>query len=229
MHERLRLELLRRIQRGSLSVSLLARQTGFGQPHLSNFLNSRRQLSMNAMDRILAAQHLNADDLLPVLRQAPDVSLALGDNSVPLVSHASALFEPQIRASSVHSMLHVQAGVLGSFSARTTNARRAWQRFVAVRIPASDAHAMDPIVLPEAIVLIDRHYNVITPNRPNRPNLFAVRDGTHLNLRNVDFLANRLVLRPHNRAFAVELIEIEPGESPADLLTGRIALIINEP
>ena len=65
MHERLRLELLRRIQRGTLSVSLLARQTGFGQPHLSNFLHSRRQLSLEAMDRILAAQHLTAADLLP--------------------------------------------------------------------------------------------------------------------------------------------------------------------
>jgi hypothetical protein len=30
MNERLRVELLRRIQRGTLSVSLLSRQTGFG-------------------------------------------------------------------------------------------------------------------------------------------------------------------------------------------------------
>ncbi len=52
MHERLRLELLRRMQRGSLSVSLLARETGFGQPHLSNFLRGRRRLSLEAMDRI---------------------------------------------------------------------------------------------------------------------------------------------------------------------------------
>ena len=70
MHERLRLELLRRIQRGTVSVSLLARQTGFGQAHLSNFLHSRRQLSLEAMDRILAAQHLTAADLLPAMHQA---------------------------------------------------------------------------------------------------------------------------------------------------------------
>ena len=70
MHERLRLELLRRIQRGTLSVSLLARQTGFGQSHLSNFLHNRRQLSLEAMDRILAAQHLAAADLLPATYQA---------------------------------------------------------------------------------------------------------------------------------------------------------------
>src|SRR5579863_10212162 len=66
MHERLRLELLRRIQRGTLSVSLLARQTGFGQSHISNFLRSRRQLSLEALDRVLIAQHMTAGDLLPL-------------------------------------------------------------------------------------------------------------------------------------------------------------------
>ena len=228
MHDRLRLELLRRIQRGTLSVSLLARETGFGQAHLSNFLHSRRQLSLNAMDRILAAQRLTADDLLPVLRQTDDLSLDVGGNSVPIVSHASALFEPYIRPSTVQSMLHLQAGVLQSPQIRVSNPRRAWQRFVAVRIPATDAQAMDPLVLPEAIVLIDRHYNSIASYRPDRPNLYAVRKGAHLYVRYADFLLNRLVLRPHNRAFAVELVEIDPGESPGDLLAGRVALIINE-
>jgi hypothetical protein len=55
MHERLRLELLRRIERGTLRVSLLARQTGFGQPHLSNFLRKRRKLSLEAIDTILSS------------------------------------------------------------------------------------------------------------------------------------------------------------------------------
>jgi hypothetical protein len=228
MHDRLRLELLRRIQRGTLSVSLLARQTGFGQAHLSNFLHSRRQLSLNAMDRILAAQHLKADDLLPVLRQADDLSVDIAGNSVPIVPHASALFEPYIRPSTVQSMLHLQAGVLQSLQTHVSNSRRAWQRFVAVRIPATDAEAMDPLLLPEAIVLIDRHYNSIASYGPNRPNLYAVCNGGHLCVRYADFLLNRLVLRPHNRAFAVELVEIDPGESPGDLLAGRVALIINE-
>jgi hypothetical protein len=228
MHERLRLELLRRIQRGTLSVSLLARQTGFGQAHLSNFLHSRRQLSLDAMDRILAAQHLKADHLLPVLRQTDDLSLDVAGNSVPIVPHTSALFEPYIRPSTVQSFLHLQAGVLQDLHTRVSNPRRAWQRFVAVRIPASDAQAMDPLMLPEAIVVIDRHYNSIASYRPNRPNLYAVRKGAHLTVRYADFLLNRLVLRPHNRAFAVELVEIDSGGSLGDPLVGRVALIINE-
>ena len=229
MHERLRLELLRRIQRGTVSVSLLARQTGFGPAHISNFLHSRRQLSLEAMDRILAAQHLAAVDLLPVLSRAGDSHAEVEASSVPIVSHAVALFEPYIRPAAVQSMLRLPKGVLESLHTRVSNPRRTWQRFVAVRIPTADTLAMDPLVLPEAIVLIDRHYNQLAPYRPNRPNVYAVRHGAHLTLRYVDFLLNRLVLRPHNSAFPVELVEVDPDESPGELLAGRIALIMNEP
>jgi hypothetical protein len=228
MHERLRLELLRRIQRGTLSVSLLARQTGFGQPHLSNFLHSRRQLSHEAVDRVLASQHLTAADLLPAIHHSGDSPTDMESTSVPIVSHAVALFEPYIRPSAVHSMFRLPAGVLQSLHTRVSNPRRAWQRFVAVRIPSADALAMDPLVLPEATVLIDRHYDSLVAYRPSRPNVYAVRHGSHLTLRYVEFLSNRLVLRPHNIAFPVDLIHLELGEAPGDLLAGRIALIVTE-
>ena len=52
---------------------------------------------------------------------------------------------------------------------------------------------------------------------------------SHLMLRYVEFVANRLVLRPHNIAFPVDLIEVELGEPPSALIVGRIALILNEP
>ena len=229
MHERLRLELLRRIQRGTLSVSLLARQTGFGQAHLFNFLHSRRQLSLEAMDRILAAQHLTASDLLPATNKPQDQPFDEEGSSVPIVSHAAALFEPFIRPSAVQSMLHLPPGLLRALRARVSNQRRAWQRFVAVRILAQDALPMEPLLLPDAIALIDRHYNSLMAYRPNRPSLYAVRHSSHLTLRYLDFVSNRLVLRPHNIAFPVDLIEIDHGSSPSDLIAGRIALIINEP
>ena len=229
MHERLRLELLRRIQRGTLSVSLLARQTGFGQSHLSNFLHSRRQLSLEALDRILTAQHLTVNDLLPATYKREAVPADEEGGSVPVVSHVAALFEPFIRPTAVQSMLYLPTGLLQSIHTRVSNPRRAWQRFVAVRVPGSDAMAMEPLVLPDALVLIDRHYNSLMPYRPNRPNLYAVRHGAHLTLRYVDFVSNRLVLRPHNIAFPVDLLEIDPGESPSELIAGRVALILNEP
>jgi hypothetical protein len=56
-----------------------------------------------------------------------------------------------------------------------------------------------------------------------------VRHGSHLTLRYVEFVAHRLVLRPHNIAFPVDLLEVNLGESPGDLIVGRVALILNEP
>ena len=229
MHERLRLELLRRIQRGTLSVSLLARQSGFGQPHLSNFLHGRRQLSLEALDRILATQRLTAADLIPISGRVGDSSLEENACSAPIVSHATALFEPHIRPSAVQSMLVLPSGSLQLIRARAANQRRTWQRFVAVRISAEDAPPMEPLILPEALVLIDRHYNSLAPYRPNRPNVLAVRVDARLMLRYVDYISSRLVLRPHNLNSPVDLIELEPGQAPSDLLLGRVALILNEP
>ncbi|MGO9324362.1 MAG: hypothetical protein ACLP07_07365 [Terracidiphilus sp.] len=228
MHERLRLELLRRIQRGTVSVSLLGRQTGFGQAHLSNFLRRRRQLSLEAMDRILTAQHLTIADLLPSAQQLEPEPRGDGVCAVPVVSHAVALFEPVIRPSAIQSLLYLPAVAVESVHSHASVTRRAWERFVAVRVPAVDAPAMDPLLLSEAITLIDRHYNSLLAYRPDRANLYAVRDGAHLKFRYADFLASRLVLRPHNLAFPVDLIDVESGESPNELLVGRIALILNE-
>jgi hypothetical protein len=228
MHERLRLELLRRIQRGKVSVSLLGRQSGFGQSHLSNFLHGRRQLSLDAMDRILAVQHLTVADLLPSEHRTEHRNGSDDVRAVPVVSHAVALFEPVIRPSAIQSLLRLPAAVLESAHTRASSTRRGWERFVAVRMPTADAPPMDPLMVPEAIALIDRHYISLLPYRPDRANLYAVRQGAHLTIRYVDFLAGRLVLRPYNFAFPVALIDVDPEESPNELLVGRIALILNE-
>ena len=228
MHERLRLELLRRIKRGTVSVSLLARQTGFGQSHLSNFLHNRRRLSLEAMDRILAAQHMAADDLIPARQRFEREPLEEEFGSVPLVPHNSALHERVIRPAAIQAMLDLPSAALRTMRVRASSARRTWQRFVAVRVSADDAIPMDPLVLPDALAVVDRHYTSFAPYRPDRATLYAVRNGGNLSVRYVEFLSNRLVLRPHNIDFPVELIEIEPGESPNDLITGRVALILNE-
>ena len=222
MHEHLRLELLRRIRRGTLSVSLLARQTGFGQSHISNFLRNRRQLSLEGVDRLLFSQHITAWDLLPANNRADE------SDAIPLVSHATALFEPLIRPSAVRGTIHIPSAVAADTRTRVSISRRNWDRFVAVSIPAAEAQAMDPLVQPEAVVVVDRHYISLAGYRAGRHNIYAVRNGSHLALRYADFLSNRLVLRPHNLAFPVDLLEIPPGESPADLIAGRVAMIVNE-
>lgn len=228
LHERLRVELLRRIQRGTLSVSLLARQTGFGTSHVSGFLHKRKQLSLAGLDRMLSALHLTASDLLPIPQGMRSRSHDGEDTAVPVVSQSTAIFEPGIRRSAVQWMLHLPSGTLQEFRARTTAARRTtWERYVAVQVSAIDAEAMSPMILPGALVVIDRHYNSLIRHDPDRANLYGVRDGSHLALRYCDFLSSRLVLRPLNNGHAVTLLEIEPGSSPGELIVGRIALIIN--
>lgn len=230
MHEHLRLELLRRIQRGTLNVSLLARQTGLTKAHLSNFLRRHRQLSLETMDRVLASQLIGIADLLPVSPPTGALDTEGIGGGVPLVSPEVALYEPVIRPSAVKTMVHLPAGSLRSVRAsHGSEGRRSWHRFVAVRIPSADARPMQPVVFPEALVLIDRHYCSLVAYRPNRPNIYAVRYRSRLVLRYVDYVAGQLVLRPHNLVFPVDLIEVPQGQSPGDLLAGRVVLILNEP
>lgn len=226
MHERLRIEMLRRIQRGSLTISLLSRQTGLGVSHVSNFLHARRRLSMEGIDRVLAAQHIAAEDLLELgvspIRENYEIS------SVPVVSHTSALFEPVIRSSSIQMVLHLPPGVMHAPKPRTVPARRHWQRFVAIRVAHADALPMEPLLLPDALAVIDRHYNSLISYRAVRPNLYAIRDGARLTLRYADYLAMRLILRPLSPSAPIDLIEIGPSTSPGDLIAGRVVLIIKE-
>ena len=65
LHEALRLEILRRLDQGTLTGSELARLTGFRQAHISNFLHAKRSLSLTGLDRVLAAINLTVDDVLP--------------------------------------------------------------------------------------------------------------------------------------------------------------------
>src|SRR3974377_546039 len=48
-----------RLERGEVTGKGLARNAGFQQAHLSNFLNCRRGLSLQAMDRLLDLLHID--------------------------------------------------------------------------------------------------------------------------------------------------------------------------
>src|SRR5271168_3502694 len=105
LQERVRLELLRRIERGTLSVSLLARQTGLGQAHVSNFLHGRRGLSLGTLDKMLGTLRMQIADLLPEQRGV-FLEKQIGPVvQVPLVPHSVAIFEPYLRPSSVEVVL----------------------------------------------------------------------------------------------------------------------------
>src|SRR2546428_10770669 len=64
LQENLRKTIWHRIDEGGLTGLKLAEQTGFKQAHISNFLNRKRSLSLEGMDRVLHVQHLSVLDLL---------------------------------------------------------------------------------------------------------------------------------------------------------------------
>src|SRR5579859_6879562 len=64
LQENLRKLLWGRIEERELTGMKLALQTGFKQAHISNFLNRKRSLSLEGMDKVLTVQHLSALDLL---------------------------------------------------------------------------------------------------------------------------------------------------------------------
>lgn len=231
LQERLRQELVRRIDRGILTGTMLARITGYSQAHVSNFLHKKRALSLEALDRLLASQMLSAADLLPDYAHAARSPIPgeSADDVVPLVPHSVALFTPYISASAAAEPLRLPSGILQQFRARRASSRRDWQRFVAIRVTDRQAAAMAPLVPAHSIALIDRHYNSLLRYEPGRLTLFAVRYGHSLLLRYLDFDAGRLVLRPYSTSHPVQLIEPAPHESPSDYITGRVCLLISEP
>src|SRR5712675_2103214 len=64
LQDNLRRTIWERIGEGGLTGLRLAQQTGFKQAHISNFLNKKRGLSLEGMDKVLAVQHLSVLDLL---------------------------------------------------------------------------------------------------------------------------------------------------------------------
>ena len=228
LYERLRLETWRRIDQGILSRSLLARQTGLAQSHISNFLHRRRRLGLSAADQVLLAEGLSVEDLLPRGLTAQEQAASGSADTVPIVSQSVAMTAPIIAPRMVIDSLHLPAGWLNSFPTRRAEKRRSWERFVGVRVTASQALPMDPVLRLGTIVVLDRHYHSLVPFRPSHPNLYAVRSATQMLFRHVSSDSNRLVLRPRALAYPVDLIEMAPQESPSDFLVGRVCLCISE-
>jgi hypothetical protein len=228
LHERLRTEIARRIDRGQLTGTLLARQTGLRASHLSNFIRRKRKLSLSALDRVLASQLLSIEDLLPETNRTDMEQLAEITTAVPLVSHSTALHSPIVNQRSILELIHLPAGILDQLRPRRTLIRRDWQRFLAVRLTAAQARPMEPVLTAGSVLVIDRHYNSLVPNQPSRPNMYAANVASTLVFRYVSFDANCLILRPHALDYPVELLRLAAEESPSASIVGRVCVAISE-
>ena len=233
LHEALRLELTRRIERGQLTGTALARQVGFKQGHISNFLNGKRSLSLGGLDRVLAAQKMTVADMMPLdLSAAADAEPEGGSGEavepVPVVTPSTAMAEAMVRPEQVIETVRVAASALRSNRWWTQEKYRRWQRYVAVRADAQQSAAMDPLVAPGAVVVIDRHYRSLAQYHAHRKTLYAVRADGGLLLRYVELDGGSLILRPLAAHVPVQLITPGEKETPADYIVGRVCVLVSE-
>jgi len=224
MYEVFRRVCLHRIQRGDLTMAELARRSGLSKSHVWKFLGAHGQLSPKAADRLLHALELGAEDLVVLGRQIP-----LRENHdvrVPVVSHSTALFEPDIGLHAVELWLAIPPEEMPSRAPLTPLWRRSWRRFVGTRIDREEARSMSRPEYSGAIAVIDRHFSSLRQYDPDQPNIYAIRDGNRVAMRYVDAFENQLIIRPASAESPPKLIKVAPGSRPADYIAGRVALVL---
>jgi hypothetical protein len=232
MQENLRRILLQRMHCGALTGVGLAQQIGLGQAHLSNFLNRKRGLSLEGMDKVLSAQQLSVLDLLDPAEVNRRASILPPSNdefdNVVLISPSIAATHPIITADQVLAVLKFKKSFLRKMKRETDVSRSTWHRFVLIRLGARDASAMAPRLAARATLLIDRHYTSLKPYRKGDSNMYAVVKNDSCTIRYVESAGNHLLLRPHNTSFPLEAIPIAQGKYPADYIVGRVCNVALE-
>lgn len=227
LQDNLRKRLSEQMQHGGLTGLELAERTGFKQAHISNFLNFKRGLSLEAMDRVLAAQRLSVLDLLDPSEINKRATILPPSNdsfrNVLVVDGRVAAAEPFIMSMMVKEIVKFRTAFLRSLRPALEGDRETWERFLAISVDAREGMSMFPRLLPGATVLLDRHYNSLKRYRKGESNMYAVRksDGNCC-LRYLEMVGENLLLRPHNHAYPVELMTMEPSYSPSDYIVGRI-------
>jgi hypothetical protein len=229
LQDNLRKTLWERIHAGDLTGLRLAQQTGFKQAHISNFLNRKRGLSLEGMDRVLAVQHLSVLDLLDASEVNKRASILPPSNdefqNVLLTDANVAATHPLITSMNVREILKFKKSFLKKLKAETDGHRGHWERFVLIKVDGREAMSMYPRLLPGATLLIDRHYNSLKPYRKGEFNMYAVLKNESCTVKYVESVGNHLILRPHNQSFPIEVLTMEDGKSASDYLVGRVCQV----
>jgi SOS-response transcriptional repressor LexA len=229
LQENLRETLWERIEEGGLTGLRLAEQTGFKQAHISNFLNRKRGLSLEGMDRVLTVQHLSVLDLLDPSEVNKRASIMPPSNdefqNVLVVDGAVAATQPLVTSMNVKEILKFKKSFLKKLKAETEGDREQWERFVLIKADAGEGMSMYPRLLPGATLLIDRHYNSLKPYRKGEFNMYAVLKDQSCTVKYVETAGNNLILRPQNQAYPVEVVAMDEGKSASDYIVGRVCHI----
>jgi hypothetical protein len=145
--------------------------------------------------------------------------------NVLMVDGAVAARQPLIMSMKVKEIAKLKKSFLRKLRPEIEGEREDWERFVMIRADGREGMSMYPRILPGASILIDRHYNSLKPYRKGESNMYAVARTGKCTLKYVELAGNHLVLRPHNQAYPVEVMPIEPGKKVHDYLIGRVCYV----
>jgi hypothetical protein len=232
LQDNLRKILWERIEAGELTGLRLAQQTGFKQAHISNFLNRKRGLSIEGMDKVLSVQHLSVLDLLDPAEVNKRASILPPSDdefeNVLLTDPSTAATQPLITSMHVQEILKFKKNFLRKLKPEVEGDRSSWQRFVLIKLDAREAITMYPRLLPGSTLLIDRHYNSLKAYRKGEFNMYAVLKNDTCAVRYVEMAGNHLILRPHNQSSPIEVVTMDDRKTAADYLVGRICYVALE-
>ncbi len=231
LQDKLRAHIRARIDRRELTGSGLSREAGFQQGHLSNFLNSRRGLSLESMDRLLQTLQISLLDLVDandIQRRALFPGAAAGFESVAVVTGEQAAHLPRFAPGQVRESVRFSKSFLRRLKPNDTGDRSEWLRFVLLRLDAKAAAGVWQRVPAGAAFLVDRHYNSLQPYRRLQPNIYAVGVEARCLIGYVSVSGDHLVMRPQNPLYPVELVRIERGRSYSDYIVGRVCHVAFE-
>lgn len=224
LQDQLREHIRARIRRRELTGSGLARAAGFPQGHLSNFLNFRRGLSLESMDRLLETLGIEVVDLVgieAIRRRAGLTEAHPAIEQVALVSSENARlarFAPE----QILARRGFSKSFLGRLRPSEPHHREDWQRFVLIKMDAERMHELFLSGAITATVLIDRHYNSLEPYRRMKPNLYAVSFGGGCAAGYLSLIERSLVLHTHDPRCELQSVRIATGRSYSEHIIGRV-------
>jgi len=221
LQDRLRIYIRARMGRGELTGSALARRASLPQGHLSNFLNSRRGLSLESMDRLMSALQVGVLELV-----GSELAPGHAGESVEAIAMVSAEHAALARFAS-HQVLETRnfsKSYLRRLKPRAAVDRSDWLRFVLIRLDGRSSSGFFPRST-TATLLVDRYYNSLEPYRRSRPNLYAVSFAGRCVAAHIAVCDNCLLLWPREPRQPLEIVPIEPGRSYCDYIVGRVCYV----
>jgi len=231
LQDRLKEHIRDRIAKGELTGVDLAKLASLPQGHLSNFLNSRRGLSLESMDRLLGALAIGVLDLVatdeiqhwfakPAARSRFDV--------VPRISASIALM-PRLPRNGVLGTHCIDKSLLRRWRSNDVAGRSMWDRFVLIDLDGSEVRGIVPTARAGATLLIDRHYTALEPYHRPRQNLYVLQLRERLAVGRVSVLNGHLLVQPCDQRFEVLTVTLVHGLNYFNYIVGRVCQVRSEP